>query len=81
MYNILTVKNGQCEPRKNEIDYHIPPCLYRHKYIRELYEKKMREFKRITAGIENSANPDAEKYEKNKYFLNELNRIKKDLAL
>lgn len=76
VYNILKVKDGEQKPFDNEIDYHIPPYLYSHKLIRCLYEKKMREFKKITAGIERSLNPDKEKYELNRYFLEEMKRIK-----
>lgn len=76
VYNLIEAEAGEQSPFKNEIDWHIPPCLYNHPLIHELYGKKMREFKRITSGIEISTNPDKKKYELNKYLLSELLKIK-----
>lgn len=75
VYNILEVTAGHQTPYENEIDYQLPPCLYSHKYFKNLYEKKEREFLKIVNGLENSNNFDEEKYNLYKYFLKELKNI------
>ena len=74
VYNLLCVKSGIMKPFENEIDYHIPPYLKNHKYFKNLYDKKFREFSKITDGIENSKEKDVEKLEKYKFLLKELRK-------
>ena len=75
VYNVIEAEAGSYTPFENEFDYQIPPYLYGHKYFKNLYEKKKREFEKIVHGLENAGNYDAEKYELYKYFLEELNKI------
>lgn len=55
VYNIICVKKGNPTLPTEEIDYHIPPSLYNHKYINELKAKKRREFTKIKTGMEKSS--------------------------
>ena len=75
VYNIFEVEAGCEPPFENEFDYQIPPYLYGHRYFKNLYDKKKREFEKIVYGLENAENCDTEKYELYKYFLKELNGI------
>lgn len=75
VYNLLCIKKGKMQPFEKEIDYHIPPYLYEHKYFKELYSKKHREFSKIVSGIENSKDKDTEKLKKYKSLLKELEEI------
>ena len=75
VYNVLEVEAGCGPPFENEFDYQIPPYLYGHRYFKNLYEKKKREFEKIVHGLEHAENCDEEKFELYKYFLKELNGI------
>lgn len=75
VYNILTVDDGCCAEYENEFYYQLPPSLYTHKYFRVLYEKKKREFLKITKGLEAAKDKDTEKYELYSYFLKELEKL------
>ena len=75
VYNIIEAEAGYQPPFENEFDYQIPPYLYGHRYFKNLYDKKKREFEKIVYGLENAENRDEGKYELYKYFLKELNGI------
>ena len=75
VYNILEVESGFQEKFENEFEYQLPPYLYGHRYFKNLYDKKKREFEKIVYGLENTKNRDNEKYNLYKYFLKELNKI------
>lgn len=75
VYNIMEVSKGYSEPYQNEIDYQLPPSLYGHKYFKNLYDKKEREFSRIVNGLSCAKNFDDEKYQTYKHFLKELKNI------
>ena len=75
VYNIIEAESGHRPPFENEFDYQIPPYLYGHRYFKNLYDKKKREFERIVHGLEGAAKHDGDKYELYKYFLKELNEI------
>lgn len=75
VYNVLVVKYGKQQPFENDIDYHIPPCLYGHKNFKKLYEKKKREFTKVVSGLENSKDCDMDKLQLYKSWLDELNKL------
>ena len=75
VYNIIEAEAGYQPPNEFEFDYQIPPCLYGHRYFKNLYDKKKREFEKIVYGLENAENRDEEKFDLYKYFLKELNKI------
>ncbi len=75
VYNVIEAHFGGAEPFEREFDYQIPPCLYGHRYFKNLYAKKKREFEKIVHGLENASDYNKEKYELYKYFLKELNEI------
>ena len=75
VYNIIEVTKGRESVYEKEFDYQIPKSLYNHKYFKNLYDKKMREFLKITQGLKNSENFDEVKYDKYNYFLEELKKI------
>lgn len=75
VYNIIEAESGYQPLFENEFDYQIPPYLYGHRYFKNLYDKKKREFEKIVHGLENAENYDKEKYDLYKYFLKELNKI------
>lgn len=75
IYNIIEAVSGIETAYEKEFDYQIPKSLYNHKYFKNLYDKKMREFLKITEGLKNSENFDEEKYQKYNYFLEELKKI------
>lgn len=72
VYNILTVEAGHQDRYENDIEYHLPKCLKNHKYFKNLYNKKKREFIKVITGLENSKEKDTLKLEKYKYWLKEL---------
>ena len=75
VYNVFEVEAGCQPPFENEFDYQIPTYLCGHRYFKNLYNKKKREFEKIVYGLENAENCDKEKYNLYKYFLKELNKI------
>ena len=79
VYNIMIVKNGEQKPFDNDIDYHIPTYLYDHPKFNLLYEKKKREFSKITEGLERSENCDTERLNYYKNCIKELEEIKNAL--
>lgn len=58
VYNLLIVKSGNQEPFLKDIDYHLPPCLYKHEKFGALLDKKQREFVKIIKGLEKSGKCD-----------------------
>ena len=78
IYNFLIVKSGKMQPYQRDIDYHLPPELYRHPRFCLLVEKKEREFNKIITGIERSKEPDTEKLKYYKDRLKDLEMIKND---
>ncbi|MCC8160453.1 MAG: class I SAM-dependent methyltransferase [Oscillospiraceae bacterium] len=78
VYNIITAQYGKQEPFKSEIEYHIPKTLKNHKYYKNLYYKKHREFTKIIKGLENSKDIDEEKLNLYKYLLGELEKYESE---
>lgn len=75
VYNIIEAVSGIETVYEKEFDYQIPKSLYNHKYFKNLYDKKMREFLKVTQGLKNSESFDGEKYKIYNYFLEELKKI------
>ncbi len=73
VYNIITARAGEQSAFETEIEYHIPKYLKNHKYFKNLYDKKKREFIKVITGLENSKDTDTEKLKKYKSLLKELN--------
>lgn len=78
VYNILIVKTGYQDKFENDIEYHIPKYLCGHKYFKNLYDKKKREFVKVIKGLENSKDVDEEKLDKYKFWLKELEKYESD---
>lgn len=78
VYNILIVKTGYQDKFENDIEYHIPKYLCSHKYFKNLYDKKKREFVKVIKGLENSKDVDEEKLDKYKFWLKELEKYESD---
>ena len=74
VYNIMNVINKPQKEFDNDIEYHLPKYLVNHKYYKNLYDKKHREFVKVIAGLENSKDVDDDKLNKYKYWLKELNK-------
>lgn len=74
VYNILIVEKGYQDKFQNDIEYHIPKYLCNHKYFKNLYDKKKREFIKVISGLENSKDPDEEKLNLYKFWLEELKK-------
>ena len=74
VYNIMNVINKSQKEFDNDIEYHLPKYLVNHKYYKNLYDKKHREFVKVIAGLENSKDVDDDKLNKYKYWLKELNK-------
>lgn len=72
VYNLITAVSGKGEPFERDCDYHLPPYLKEHKNYRALYDKKLRELKRVIDGIEASKDPDAEKLKLYKNWYSDL---------
>lgn len=72
IYNIINAEYGKQTDFENDIEYHIPKYLKNHKYYKQLYNKKHREFTKIINGLENSNCIDKEKLNLYKYWLKEL---------
>ena len=79
VYNIMIVKNGEQKPFDKDIDYHIPVYLYSHPKFKLLYEKKLREFNKIIAGLEKSENCDIERLNYYRNCVKEMEKIKNAL--
>lgn len=73
VYNILNAEYGRQNEFKNDIEYHLPKYLTGHRYYKELYDKKHREFTKVIRGLENSKNTDIEKLKLYKKWMRELN--------
>lgn len=73
VYNIMVVESGKQDGFKTDIEYHLPKYLTGHKYFKNLYDKKRREFMKVISGLENSKEPNTEKLNKYKSWLKELN--------
>ena len=74
VYNVMNVINKSQKEFDNDIEYHLPKYLVNHKYYKNLYDKKHREFVKVIAGLENSKDVDEDKLNKYKYWLKELNK-------
>lgn len=74
VYNIMNVESGQQKPFETDFEYQIPKYLKSHKYFKNLYDKKHREFIKVINGLENSNDTDEEKFEIYKYWLKELEK-------
>lgn len=74
VYNIMTVESGHQEKFENDFEYQIPKYLKKHKYFKNLYDKKHREFTKVIKGLENSKEVDEEKLKLYKYWLKELKK-------
>lgn len=78
VYNVIIAKSGHQDKFENDIEYHIPKYLKKHKYFKNLYDKKKREFIKVISGLENSKDTDTEKLEKYKFWLKELQKYESD---
>lgn len=74
VYNIMNVRSGKQDKFENDIEYHLPKYLKNHKYYKNLYDKKHREFVKVITGLENSKDIDFEKLKLYKYWLEELEK-------
>ena len=70
----LIVINKPQKEFDNDIEYHLPKYLVNHKYYKNLYDKKHREFVKVITGLENSKDVDEDNLNKYKYWLKELNK-------
>ena len=77
VYNIMVVVNGAQDKFERDIDYHIPPMLYKNKNFRALFEKKKREFTKIINGLEKAENADNNKLEYYRRSYKELKELEK----
>ncbi|MGN0108094.1 MAG: tRNA (adenine(22)-N(1))-methyltransferase [Hominilimicola sp.] len=74
VYNVMNVQSGVQDKFENDFEYQIPKYLLNHKYFRNLYDKKHREFTKVIRGLENSKEVDKEKLDLYKYWLGELEK-------
>lgn len=74
VYNVMNVQNGAQDKFETDFEYQIPKYLINHKYFRNLYDKKHREFTKVIKGLKNSKDVDTEKLELYKYWLGELEK-------
>ena len=74
VYNIINAENGEQKPFDSDFEYQIPKYLVNHKYFKNLYDKKHREFTKVIKGLENSNDTDTEKLVLYKYWLKELEK-------
>lgn len=81
VYNLMCAKKGREEPYKKDIFYHLPESLFEHKYFKDLYNKKKREFTKVVKGLENSKDTDEEKLEKYRFWLSELEALRADVRI
>lgn len=78
VYNVIIAKSGVQKEFENDIEYHIPVYLKKHKYFKNLFEKKRREFVKVITGLENSKEADKKKLDKYKFWLKELDKYESD---
>ena len=74
VYNIIEAEKGEMPPFETDFEYQIPKYLTNHKYFKNLYNKKHREFTKVIKGLENSNEIDKEKLNQYKYWLKELKK-------
>ena len=70
----MNVINKPQKEFDNDIEYHLPKYLVNHKYYKNLYDKKHREFVKVITGLENSKDVDEDKL--NKYRMSRYPFIK-----
>ena len=78
IYNFMIVKSGIQKPFESDILYHLPKYLYNHPKFEKLLDKKLREFRKIITGLENSKNCDTIKLKYYKECLKNAEEIKND---
>jgi tRNA (adenine22-N1)-methyltransferase len=74
VYNIMTVENGAQDRFESDFEYQIPKYLINHRYFKNLYAKKHREFTKVIRGLKNSNETDTEKLNRYIYWLEELEK-------
>lgn len=74
VYNIINAEAGEQKPFETDCEYHLPKYLLNHKYFKNLYDKKHREFTKVINGLENSNDTDEEKLKLYKNWLKELEK-------
>ncbi len=77
VYNIMIVIEGVQDKFERDIDYHIPPMLYKNKNFGALFKKKRREFTKIIKGLEKAENADDGKLEYYRQSYKELKELEK----
>ena len=78
VYNLIIAEKGDAKPFERDIDYHLPPYLRDHKFYRQLYDKKRREFTKVIQGIENAKYKDEEKLALYQFWLKEMDHNKEN---
>lgn len=74
VYNVMVVKFQTQDKFESDIEYHLPKYLKKHKYYKNLYNKKHREFTKVIKGLEHSNDINSEKLDLYKYWLKELEK-------
>ncbi len=75
VYNLLKVGRGQGAHPRRELDAHLPPELYSHRFFAKLLEKKHREFTKILTGLKRAEEKDTKLIEKYEGLLKEMNEL------
>ncbi len=74
VYNIIDAENGKQEKFKTDFEYQFPSYLSDHKYFKNLYDKKYREFTKVIKGLKKSSDSDEKKLLLYEYWLKELKK-------
>lgn len=78
VYNVFLCERGEQE-LPPEVRLHIPEQLEGHPLYAMLADKKIREYKKIITGLENSKNPDWELIDRHRKLLDEFEKIKEGI--
>jgi tRNA (adenine22-N1)-methyltransferase len=74
VYNLIVAQAGEGVPFECDAYYHLPPYLESNASFKALYDKKLRELRRVIDGIEASKTPDEEKLNLYKLWYEELTK-------
>lgn len=76
IYNLIVATAGNMPLPEREIDFHLPPVLYKHPLFPMLIQKKEREFKKQFTGLSKSKNGNPKELKRLENLLFAIKKIK-----
>ena len=76
IYNLIVAVAGNMPLSEREIDFHLPPVLYKHPLFPMLIQKKEREFKKQFTGLSKSKNGNPKELKRLENLLFAIKKLK-----